>query len=51
MIDSKDMLLYRELKDGYEQAIPIGDNKSMEKFMCIDKREYERLRKENIEDR
>lgn len=50
-IDHHKSVLFREIKGNKEQVIPIRLNKDMEKFMCIDKREYQRLRHELIEGR
>ena len=40
LIDHEDMVLYRDIGDGNEQAIPIEGNKDMEKFIVLDRQEY-----------
>ena len=40
LIDHKDLLLFRVIKGGKEQVIPIKDNPDMNRFIVIDKQEY-----------
>jgi hypothetical protein len=40
-VDGKDLVLYRVVSDTKEQAIPIKDNPSMNRFMCMDKDEVD----------
>jgi len=41
LVDGKDLVLYRVVSDTKEQAIPIKDNPSMNRFMCMDKDEID----------
>lgn len=43
LIDGKEQILYRKLNNGKYQIIPIEDNSDMNKFLVIDKREYQEL--------
>ncbi len=40
-MDGKDLVLYRVISDTKEQAIPIKDNPTMNRFMCMDKDEVD----------
>jgi hypothetical protein len=42
LIDNYDLLLYRKIKGGKEQIIPLK-SKSMDRFMCLDKDEAKDL--------
>lgn len=41
-IDNEELLLYRYIKGGQEQVIPLK-SKSMDRFMCVDKKKAELL--------
>lgn len=41
-IDSEELILYRQIQGLHEQVIPLK-SKSMERFMCIDKKEAQKL--------
>ena len=43
LIDGKEQILYRKLNNGKYQIIPIKDHSDMNKFLVIDKREYQEL--------
>lgn len=49
LIEEKEPALNRTLKNGAKQILPIKDNVEMQKFMCIDKREYKGLYKSLID--
>lgn len=49
LIDHEDLVLYRDLEDGLQQAIPIKGNADMEKFIVIDREEYLRYLLDAIE--
>ena len=51
LIDEKELVLYRKVSTGAEQAIPIKGNKDMRKFLVIDKDEVYDLIEEDIERR
>lgn len=43
LIDGKEKILYRKLNNGKYQIIPIENHSDMNKFIAIDKREYQEL--------
>lgn len=49
LIDEQELLLFRKIKGGKEQVIPISENKDMNRFLCIDQREYKELYESLIE--
>jgi len=49
LIDSKELLLYRILKSGEEQIIPLK-SKSMDRFMCVDKQVAKELISDSIKE-
>lgn len=40
-MDGKDLVLYRVISDTKEQVIPIKDNPTMNRFMCMDEDEVD----------
>lgn len=47
-IDEEDAVLYRVINDKEEIAIPIKNNKSMERFMCVDSDEFDEFVEEVV---
>jgi len=48
LIDREELLLYRKIDGGNEQVIPL-QSKSMDRFMCMDKKEARAIINEIIE--
>jgi len=48
LIDREELLLYRKIDGGNEQVIPL-QSKSMDRFICIDKKEARAIINEIIE--
>lgn len=51
LIDPAEVILYRKIKGNKEQIIPIKDNHSMNKFLCISQEEYAELVEAILEQR
>lgn len=47
-IDEEEDVLYRAINDKEDVAIPIKNNKSMERFMCIDSDEFDNFVEEVV---
>lgn len=50
LIDKDEVGLYRKLKNGYDNFLPIKSNPDMDRFMCFDKRSFLKSRLQEIED-
>lgn len=42
-IDAYDVVLFRQIKNGKEQIIPIKNNESMRKFTCMNEEDFYEL--------
>lgn len=51
LIDPREGVLYRRIEGNKEQVIPIKNNSSMRKFMCISQEEYTELVESLLESR
>ncbi len=43
LIDESELVLYRRITGEREQIIPIKDNRSMHRFMCVSEEEFYEL--------
>lgn len=49
LIDEEELVLYRKIKGGKEQVIPLHRNKSTHKFMCVDTDEFNAVIEQALE--